>query len=163
MRRRSFVAFLIGLSLLAACVPGSYYQKNVSVPETAWAYDYKPTFTFEITDTNAVYRPYFLIRHTQAYPYNNIWIWLYITAPGDTIAHKARVNIPLAEASGKWMGRGMGEIYEQHMPIALEGDMKINRAGTYKVQIEQNMRVDPLPEVLNVGWSVHKVAPRLSE
>jgi gliding motility-associated lipoprotein GldH len=160
---RSFqVAVVVFASccMLAACRPSPQYQKTEVVPGKGWNYNFKPSFVFEITDSTAIYQPYFIIRHTQAYPYNNIWMWLYIKTPGDSVATKARINITLAEASGKWLGRGMGEIYEQRMPISLGDSVDMSRPGTYEVVIEQNMRINPLPEVLDVGFRVEKATTK---
>ena len=144
------------LLLLAGCMPAPFFQKEEAVPGNSWNYNFKPTFTFEITDSNSSYQPSFIIRHSQAYPYCNIWVWLYIKTPGDTTTKKQRINIVLAESTGKWMGRGMGELYEQRMPFAFGEPVQIHKPGTYTVSIEQNMRVNPLPEVLNVGFRLEK-------
>jgi gliding motility-associated lipoprotein GldH len=156
--RRYSIAIAIAafMSLLASCMPAPHYQKQEAIPGNAWTYNFKPVFTFEITDTTAVYEPYFIIRHTQAYPYNNIWMWLYIKTPGDTVASKARINIVLSEPTGKWLGRGMGEIYEQRVRISLGDSVNLSRKGTYEVAMEQNMRINPLPEILHVGLRVEK-------
>ena len=55
------------------------------------------------------------------------------------------------------MGRGAGEIWEQHMPLTA-GDkaMIFKKTGTYEIRMEQNMRVNPLPEVLQIGLRVEK-------
>ncbi len=98
-----------------------------------------------------------MIRHTEAYPYSNIWLWVYTKKPGDSTFKKTRVEIPLADAAGKWLGRGMGEIWEQRMPITDEGDKSILRKkGVWEIKLEQNMRVNPLPEVLQVGVRIEK-------
>ena len=151
---------LVLCSLLAACGLAPHYQDTQAVPGNAWAYNFRPKFTFDITDSTATYQPYFIIRHTEAYPYNNLWMWLYIKTPGDSTATKARINITLAEASGKWLGRGMGEIYEQRMPISLGDSVNLSKPGTYEITMEQNMRIDPLPEVLHVGLRVEKATVR---
>jgi gliding motility-associated lipoprotein GldH len=137
-------------------MPAPYFQKEEAVPQNAWSYNFRPSFAIDIKDTATAYKASFLIQHTQAYPYNNLWIWVYIKAPGDSIATKTRVNIPLAEATGKWLGRGMGEIWEQRMPINLGDSVRFNKIGTYQVTLEQNMRINPLPEVMHVGFRLEK-------
>ena len=154
IRNILFVLLLSGF--LAGCLPAPFYQKEVAIPQNAWNYSFKPTFKFDITDTATGYDTYFIIRHTQAYPYANLWIWLYIKSPGDSIARKERINIVLAEPNGKWMGRGMGEIYEQRLQINLGDSVHFDRKGLYEVAMEQNMRINPLPEVLHVGLCVKK-------
>lgn len=81
---------------------------------------------------------------------------LYIKVPGDTIIKKERVNIVLAEPNGKWLGRGMDEIWEQRMFLKLSDSFRFNKLGTYQIAFEQNMRVNPLSEVLNIGIRVEK-------
>ena len=148
--------FLLFTFYLLGCLPAPYFQKEEAIPQNAWAYNFKPSFTFEITDTTAAYQPYFLIRHTQAYPFCNVWVWVYVKTPGDSVVKKEHINITLAEPTGKWLGRGMGEIYEQRMPIDLSDSIRFNHKGTYIISFEQNMRVNPLPEVLNVGLRLEK-------
>lgn len=143
--------------LFVGCLSSPYYQSEESLPGNAWTYQNKPSFKFEITDTSTYYNLFFIVRHTEAYPFENIWIWVYAKEPGDTTFQKTRIEIPLAEKSGKWLGRGMGEIWEQRMPIALD---KVFRKGQYEVRFEQNMRVNPLPEMLHVGLRIEKGGAR---
>lgn len=149
---RSGSAFIITCCLLIGCLPAPYYQKEIVIPQNAWTYAFKPSFTIDITDTMAAYQPYFMIRHTQAYPYSNLWVWVYIKSPGDRVEKKQRMNVVMAEPTGKWLGRGMGEIYEQRLPIKFADSVRFNKKGTYKITLEQNMRINPLPEVMNVGF-----------
>ncbi len=155
-----FVLFATVL-VLSGCLPSPYYQKQYNIPKNAWHNDYKPTFKFEVTDTTAPYHLYFIIRHTDAYPYSNIWVWVNTKQPGDTTYERARIEIPLTDQSGKWFGRGMGELWEQRMPITRNDQpMRFNKMGTYEIQFEQNMRINPLPEVLNIGLRVEKDTKR---
>jgi len=153
---RSFIFIVCISCLLGGCLPAPYYQKEAFIPQNAWMYAFKPSFTFDITDTISNYQPYFIIRHSQSYPYCNLWMWVYVKTPGDTIEKKERINVVLAEATGKWLGRGMGEIYEQRLPISFGDSVRLNRKGTYKITLEQNMRINPLPEVMDVGLRVEK-------
>lgn len=139
-------------SVLSGCMPSPYYQKTYALPGHEWNYNFRPGFKFEIKDTTALYHLYFIIRHTEAYPFSNIWICIYTKQPGDTVLEKSRIEIPLAETSGKWLGRGMGEIWEQRMPITRDDQpMIFSKPGMYEITFEQNMRENPLPEILDVG------------
>jgi len=161
MFRHSLAIIFFSCLLMSSCVSSPYFQKEEAIPQNAWQYDFKPSFKFDITDTTALYNLYFLINHTEAYPYSNIWVWIYTKQPGDTTFKKSRIEIPLAESNGKWMGRGMGELWQQQMPITRNDDpMIFNKKGTYEIRFEQNMRVNPLPEVLHVGLRVEKVGYR---
>src|ERR1044072_4447288 len=114
---RNISIALFSLLLFTGCMPSPYYQQNYPVPGNAWQYNFTPTYKFEITDTAASYKMFFFIRHTEAYPFSNIWLIVSLKQPGDSSFQKLRIEIPLAEQSGKWLGRGMGEIWEQLLPV----------------------------------------------
>lgn len=160
--RKLFPGLVLLFSLLlGGCLESPVYQKQFSVPGNAWAYQWKPTFEFDIRDTGAVYNLYFLVRHTEAYPNSNIWLYIHTKTPGDSTFQKDRIEIPLAEPSGRWLGRGMGNIWEQRMPITRnDAPMVLRKPGRYVIRLEQAMRSNPLPEVLQVGLRVEKAGTR---
>ncbi|NIG52475.1 gliding motility lipoprotein GldH [Chitinophaga sp. Cy-1792] len=152
-----------GLFLLAAaCKPPKMdaYEKNLEIPGHDWAYDYKPSFEvkFEPEDTAWLYNIYVNVRHTAAYPYSNLWLLVGTQYPGDSIPQSQRVELPLAEASGKWLGSGIDDIYEHRVPI--QRNAIFDKPGTYKISFEQNMRQNPLPNVMNVGLRIEKAGKR---
>lgn len=147
--------------LLGGCLPSPYYQKDYTIPKTAWTYDYKPGFKLEVTDTTALYDMYFIIRHTDAYPNANLWLIVHTKKPGDSIFTPSRIEVTLASPEGQWLGTGTGDIWEHRVAITHPGDTAIlHRKGTWEVQLQQDMRVNPLPEVLQVGLRVEKTAKR---
>ncbi|MEI8279495.1 MAG: gliding motility lipoprotein GldH [Bacteroidota bacterium] len=161
MLRNIIIIVFFAAIAMAGCMSSPTYQKEYAIPQHAWQYNDTPSFKFEVTDTTVLYNIYFLVRHTEAYPFSNIWLWVYTKKPGDSTYSKARIEIPLAEPSGKWEGRGMGEIWEQRMPITVTGDPEILRKpGKYEIRFEQNMRMNPLPEILQIGLRVEKAARR---
>ncbi len=97
-----------------------------------------------------MYQLFFVVRHTEKYNFNNIWINLYSQPPGDTL-HKARYELQLATNEKGWLGTGMDDIYEHRIALTNPQPFK---AGTYKFIIEQVMREDPLQHVLNGGIRV---------
>lgn len=148
---------LIVTLLLSGCLSSPYYQKEYTIPDYKWTYQYQPDFKINITKPNEQHNMQFLIRHTEAYPYANIWLMVHIKKPGDTTFQRVRVEVPLAEPTGKWLGRGMGEIWEQRMPLNLETDSSfLATAGTWEFKINHDMRMEPLPEILQVGLRVEQ-------
>lgn len=148
--------------LLSSCnlPPSPEFQQVNSLPKSAWASDYRPEFVVDIEDTAAAYQLFLLIRHTDAYPFSNIWIGLDSKSPGDSIWSKARVEVPLAAPSGQWLGRGAGELWEQRVPITSPGQpVFFQKKGKYTIRLRHEMRRNPLPEVLTVGLRVEKLPP----
>ncbi len=159
MKRIIFYFLLFTFYLSAeGCGTSPQYQEHFNVPKNAWDYSFRPEFHFEITDTASAYQLVFLIRHTDAYAYNNIWILLDTKAPGDTIYHPMRFEVPLAANSGQWLGRGTGEIYEQHVAINnLSTPAFFQRKGLYTIRMAQDMRTTPLADVMQVGLRIEKL------
>jgi len=137
--------------LIASCTTIDLYEKNVTIPGFRWKSSYKPEFTFSIRDTTAPYQLFLVLRHTEKYTYNNIWINLYSQPPGDTV-HKASFELQLA-TNEKWLATGMDDIYEHRIKLT---DPQYLKAGTYHFKVEQIMREDPLEHVMNVGIRVEK-------
>lgn len=158
--RNIFTVLFISV-LMSGCLPSPYYQKVYNVPKGGWSYDFKPVFKFEISDTNVQYRTYFVVKHTEAYPNSNIWLIMKTKAPGATEYELTRIEVPLAQEDGKWLGRGMGEMWEQRVPLTFYNQpQSFHKTGTYEIQVEQNMRMNPLPDVLQVGFRVEKDTKR---
>lgn len=158
---KNIFSILLVTALLSGCLPSAYYQKVYSIPDAGWTYDFRPVYKFEISDTSAQYRTYFVIKHTDAYKYSNIWLIMKTKKPGASEYELTRVEVPLAQQDGKWLGRGMGELWEQRIPLTFYNQpQSFSQTGTYEVMFEQNMRDNPLQEVLQVGFRVEKDTKR---
>lgn len=153
---------------LFSCHPIDLYEKVEPVPKHQWQNRYRPSFTFEIKDTSVPYQAYIILRHNNQYRYNNIWINLSVQAPADTL-QKLGLELPLANKEG-WLGTGMDDVFEHRVRIGREIEklrfiqpapdgFYFNRAGKYTFTIEQMMREDPLPNVMNVGLRLEKKTP----
>ena len=152
MSRIKVLIFLAACSIgLTTCTTIDLYEKNVTIEGFKWKSSYKPEFTFVIKDTTARYQLFLILRHTEKYNYNNIWINLYSQPPGDTL-HKASFELQLA-TNEKWLGTGMDDIYEHRIKLT---DPQYLKAGIYHFTVEQIMREDPLDNVMNVGIRVEK-------
>lgn len=153
-------ALLLTGLFASSCLQSNVFEKNVALPGNRWKSDLKPAFSFHISDTSAHYLLYVTLRHTDAYHFSNIWLQVSTRMPGDTQTKPERVEIPLAQADGKWMGRGMNEIWQHQMSLSgVQGYHRFPRKGIYTIQLEQIMRVDPLPEIMSVGIRIEK-APK---
>jgi gliding motility-associated lipoprotein GldH len=151
---RQFLLLVFCAFWPGACTTVDLYEKTVPVPNHEWKSTYKPEFNFIISDTTALYHAYFVIRHTEKYNYNNIWVNYYYQPPGDTI-HKETREFQLATNDKGWLGTGMDDVYEHRLKFAPDpGKLK---AGSYKFILENIMREDPLQHVLNVGIRIEKV------
>ncbi|MBS1919985.1 MAG: gliding motility lipoprotein GldH [Bacteroidetes bacterium] len=150
--RKILLILLCCIFCLASCTSVDLYEKEVALPGHEWKSSFKPGFTFTIKDTTAPYQFFLVLRHTEKYNYTNIYVNLYVQAPGTDSVTKIQRSLMLADNNG-WMGSGMDDIYEHRIPL---GDPQLLKAGTYTFTLEQIMREDPLEHVLNVGLRIEK-------
>ena len=130
------------------------FEKNIAIPDHTWSSDFKPEIDVEIIDTASRYNLFVVIRHTDAYRYNNIWMNVYMQLPGDTIRRQP-LDLRLATDAQGWLGSGMDDVFEHRVLITRE-PQSLNRKGTYRFRLEHLMRDDPLEYVMNVGIRVEK-------
>ena len=139
------------LQLAVACTTVDLYEKTVVIPGHAWQSSFRPSFTFTIKDTIPKYQLYLILRHTEKYNFNNIYIKLGVQKDGGKSV-ESTWDISLADQEG-WKATAMDDIYEHRAAI---GVPVLYEKGTYTFTIEQIMREDPLKHVLNAGISIEK-------
>src|SRR6185437_11627820 len=146
-----FLFFASSINWLACTPPSGVFEKDIVLPDQQWASNFRPTinFTIDPADTSNRYNIYLVLRHTDAYNYNNIWIRGTVKQPGDTVQKSERYDLLLATNEKGWLGSGMDDIFEHRVEIQQE--TKFSRPGTYSFTLEQIMREDPLKHVLDVG------------
>jgi gliding motility-associated lipoprotein GldH len=148
-----FCSILLLALLGSACQRIDVFERNKFFPDHSWSSKDKPSFTFEISDTTALYNVMFVIRHTDAYNYNNIWVKMQMKGPGDSAS--IRREFVLANSAQGWLGSGIDDIYEHRIPFSAR-PAPLHK-GVYTFTLQQDMREDPLDNVLNVGIRVQKV------
>ncbi|MGI9137979.1 MAG: gliding motility lipoprotein GldH [Sediminibacterium sp.] len=147
------VIFLFVL-LFISCEPIQLYEQNTTYPSHNWSSKEVNQYQFKITDTSALYKIYFVIRHHNAYHYKNIWLQINTQSPSDTVVQQT-LNLQLADDQKGWLGVGMDDIYDQRIPVnATPTKLKM---GIYHFSIQHTMREDPLLGVLATGLRVEKV------
>ena len=153
MSVRIFSAIL--LISLFACSRIDLFERVVFTPKQEWEQSFQPEFTFDIEDTVSTYKVFFIIRHADAYAYNNIWIKLTSKLPGEKTIRNERFDIQLATEK-RWLGSGMDDLYD-HRVLLYRNPVQFNKAGRYILRVAQDMRIDPLDYIFNVGIRLEKV------
>lgn len=147
---------VLSLSLiLFSCGNIDLFEKQETIPKQEWYYNNVPEFTFNIQDTTSLYNIYVVIRHTDQYNYNNIWLQVGSRFPGDSMQYK-KLNLKLGSDASGWVGVGMDDIFELRA-IITPGPVAFNKPGDYVFSIGQIMRDNPLLHILNIGLRVEKV------
>ena len=146
---------LLLLVFCVSCQTIDIYEKTTAFSTHSWPAAKQPSFTFNITDTTSLYNIYLVLRHDDAYNYNNIWIRLTVKSPADVVT--VRRELILGNNKQGWLGSGMDDIFEQR--IAFNDKPALLHKGQYTFTLQQDMREDPLDHILNAGIRVEKVKP----
>ncbi len=150
------LSYVVLISLLTiSCRNLDVYEKTVAFPNQKWLYQFKPEFKFSISDTRSAYNIFLVVRHTDAYKYNNLWLKADITPPGDSTKTQ-NIDLTLATDQSGWEGKGMDDIFEYRKNIT-PGPVPFKKPGEYKITLSQIMRENPLDHLMNVGVRIEKV------
>lgn len=146
-------ALLLTILLFGCLRPGNF-EKNIEIPQQDWHYSFMPTVAFNISDTTKLYNVYITLRHTEAYAYRNLWVYLHSRQPSDKNFQKERFELVLQDDQGRWLGRGMDDIYELNIPIFTR--IRFTQTGEYTLKLEQIMRDNPLKGIMNAGIRIEQ-------
>ncbi|MFM6926462.1 MAG: gliding motility lipoprotein GldH [Ferruginibacter sp.] len=137
-----------------SCTQIEIFEKDTSIPGYKWQQNFSAKGDFVIADTVSPYHIYLVLRHTDAYQYNNIWLNIGLQPPGDSM-HIQKINLVLGNDANGWEGTGMNDIWEVRK--LLNGDARrFRQAGKYSYSISQIMRDNPLLHIMSVGLRIEK-------
>lgn len=146
--------FLFAIVSLNACDRNVVFEKNVELPENRWEQKNAVKFTVEIQDTINPHNLYINLRNAAGYQFSNIFLFFTTSAPSGKM-ERDTIELTLADANGKWLGDGMGDIWDNRE--LFKKNFKFPQAGTYTFQLEQAMRIDPLPQIMDAGIRIERV------
>jgi gliding motility-associated lipoprotein GldH len=110
-------------------------------------------FDLEITDTLTLNNISLMVRHADAYPYRNLFVFVTTKYPDGKVLTDT-MEVILSDEKGKWQGSGAGDIFDFKVPI--KKNVRFPLAGKYQFSFEQGMRVDPLPLIMDFGFEIEK-------
>lgn len=143
-------------TLLSGCDTHNVIDNNVSMPSRNWSYDHRVKAVIDITDSSKPYNIYFKLRHTADYGYSNIFVLMHMRKEGDKKVTR-RYEYRLAQPDGQWNGSGSGNLYTYTLPLLT--NYKFPSPGKYEVELEQNMRDNPLKGISDAGIKVSTIQP----
>ena len=150
---RSTLIIIITSAIFSSCKNIDLFEKNTNIPNLHWKNDFAAKGQFDIKDTLALYNVFIVLRHTDAYKYNNIWLNIGLQAAGDTMVTQ-KINLALGSDAQGWKGAGMTDIWEvrefiTRIPL---------KSSTYNFSISQIMRDNPLQNIISAGLRIEKVS-----
>src|SRR5450631_4764027 len=153
--KRSFLFLSVIIGISSCNWTTGVFEKYLTFNNQEWPSSVKPDIAFEISDTNSLYNIYIVLRHTDAYHFNNIYIRATVKEPGDGQGRTGDYDLQLATNGKGWIGTAMDDIYDARLLI--QPKTRFRKSGTYHITLEQLMREDPLKSVLSAGLRVERV------
>jgi len=158
-KTKSFALFflVILLSGLSGCNTNNLVDINEEMPQRNWSYVNKVKAVVDIKDTGKAFSLKFKLRHTADYRYSNIYILFHFSGAGKPVVTR-RYEYKLAHPDGQWLGKGSGNLYTYVLPLLT--DYHFPAPGKYTIEIEQNMRDNPLKEISDAGITVSSLSEK---
>jgi gliding motility-associated lipoprotein GldH len=141
-RRKVNFIFLSSLLVLITVFLTSCSNKAVvedyrSLKHAEWNQDTILVFEFSIPDPKKLYDLSFTVRNEGHYGYSNLYLFVTIAPPSGKEL-KDTVELTLAEPSGKWLGSGLGDLYDRKYPY--KKTIFFPEIGKYTISVRQGMR-----------------------
>lgn len=113
-----------------------------SFNNNTWNTDSIVSFELDNIDTTSSHDLYLMVRHTTNFKFQNLFLFTNFENQQDTL------ELFLSEKSGRWLGKGFGEIKELKIRIKENVNFKENQDQIFSV--EQAMRYEDLEKIINL-------------
>jgi len=141
------------IAVFCSCKKQSEYANMVSFPNEQWETHNILQFNPLIQDTISSYNIHIHIRNTNKYPFSNIYLFIDILQPDNTML-KDTVQGVLADSKGNWLGKGKGRI--KNNGFLYKYNIRFPQAGKYVFAVQQAMRIEYLDGIVSVGMEITK-------
>ncbi|MBN2214447.1 MAG: gliding motility lipoprotein GldH [Bacteroidales bacterium] len=148
-----FFSVIIITFLTFSCDKDAVYDDNITIPHYVWNYKDTLSFYVNISDTSYVYNICLNIRNTKNYQYSNLFLFISTYAPNGYFL-KDTFEIRLADFKGKWLGKGVGNVFSLQVPYKMK--IKFPQKGIYLFRIQHAMWNKNLKGITDAGIRVEK-------
>ena len=150
--KQSYAWFIIVLTTLAlsfaSCSSNVVYSRFSPMKSGEWHQDSVVNFDYSIADNEASYQMIVYVRHTERYPYQNMWLFL------DNGTQRDTIEFYLADDRGQWLGDKHHGFIE--MPVLIEQNYHFPDTGRYNMAIQHGMRDSLLRGVTDIGVEIKR-------
>ncbi len=140
--------------ILFSCDSNKVFDQYIEVENGTWKRENVAKFTVNISDTTSAHNLYINVRNKGNYPFSNLYMFVKIEGPDGNFSIDT-VNCTLADKSGKWLGNGIGDLWDVKVPYI--GGFKFAHSGEYQFSFEQAMRVENgLEGITDIGLRIER-------
>lgn len=139
--------------ILSACGPNYLYNESSSFEQDTWSYAQIQQHEVEIEDLSHLYNLSIGVKHSVEYAYQNLYVKITTTFP-DQQTREQVLSLDLADGSGTWYGKCGGKNCTLTIPI--QQNAIFEKAGRYRLSIEQYMRTEKVEGIRSLSFMVEK-------
>jgi gliding motility-associated lipoprotein GldH len=141
--------------LLTSCTEDALYKGYEEIPTAEWKIDEVKAFKFEIKDNTKPTTLNYLVRNAINYPFYNLYLKATLKdSLGNVLQSGMDQLILFDEKTGKPLGDGMGDLFDQRVAAPKYKNYKFPYSGKFTLELQHNMRPDPLVGLLGVGIEI---------
>lgn len=151
MKHPAIIPFLLLTLVAIGCESGVYYDKQVAVDQHGWLPSDEAVFEVNVTDTTQIFNFLLEVRNNIDYPYANTFFFIHTLFPDGSIAYDT-LEFPLADPSGRWLGRRTGRYIDTR--YYFRRNARFPQEGTYQFAISNGMRDSAITGLHDVGLRI---------
>lgn len=153
--KKNNIVWLPVMLLLAACSfnHNTVYYSYLHTPGKGWAR--KDTLVFPVTvrDSLKPYKVRVEIRNQAFYPYEDLYLFISHNTEDSAIFITDTIRYMLADKSGKWVGTGLGTLFQNSFPYYRFIPL---HPGKYTFKVTHGMKDEALQGITDIGLKVDR-------
>jgi gliding motility-associated lipoprotein GldH len=151
MKKASLIIMVVILSL--SCDRQRVFEQFRSIQVQTWNSNDVLHFNVDINDTTTAHNVLISVRNTGEYEYSNLYLFVTAHSPNGSQVRDT-VEITLADAHGKWLGKGAASVFTLYYPY--RQNIRFPLRGIYQFDLEQAMWIKDLKHISNIGLRIEK-------
>ena len=148
--RLSSFLFLAVLFALQSCNEKTIFDQVYDFKDNTWTKADTVSFALNVEDTITKHEFIISLRTTKSYLYNNLWMYILVTAPDGSTSKMAQ-EIPLAHPDGSWTGRVSGTLVESRVRFDSKA---FPIPGDYVFKFVNATQEDEIPYISDIGLRI---------
>ena len=146
---------LFSILLTTSCIKHTVYHQYQSVPSNMeWSKQDTLSYQILLPDSLKPYHLAFEIRHTDRYPYQDLWAEINQNLTDSNVWEKDTIRFKLCNSQGNWAGEGnAANLYVYTHP---SGTFTPKQTGLRKVFITSLMKDSVLKNISDIGIKIER-------
>jgi gliding motility-associated lipoprotein GldH len=136
---KPILIIIIFIVIIFSCNHKVISEDYQILKNSEWSQDSILVFVINIKDSTQIYNLSLNVRNEGRYPYSNLWLFISMLPPSGKEL-KDTVELMLATPDGRWLGSGLGYLYEKKYPY--KQNIFFPRKGNYSINVRQGMRTE---------------------